>query len=145
MPLSLRWMERNDRSWLFALSLRTIGVADVRPVEARGKDAGVVELQAVDEVVPRLRIGRRRQRHARHAREALLQQRELQIFGPEVMAPLANAMGFVDGKQPDPDARQKPHEPVADQTFRRHIEKVYLARHQRIANVARLIRWSASS
>ena len=40
--------------------------------------------------------GGRRQRHHRHVREMLPQFFQLAIFGAEIVAPFADAMGFVD-------------------------------------------------
>ena len=47
-------------------------VADVRPVEARHERARVAELQALDDLGARLRIGGGGERDARHAGEALV-------------------------------------------------------------------------
>src|SRR5690606_40437802 len=44
-------------------------------------------------------IGRRRKCDTWHVREAVLQQRQRQIVGAEVMAPLGNAVSLIDGKQ----------------------------------------------
>jgi hypothetical protein len=37
----------------------------------------------------------------RHAGEILAQPSELAVLGPEIVAPLADAMRFVDGDEPD--------------------------------------------
>ena len=75
------------------------GVADVGPVKAADEQACILQLQPLDDVFAREGIGRGRERNARHLRVALVQQRERPVLGAEVMAPLAHAMRFVDGKQ----------------------------------------------
>ena len=75
------------------------GVADVGPVKAADEQACVLQLQPLDDVLAREGIGRGRECNARHLRVALVQQRERPVLGAEVMAPLAYAVGFVDGKQ----------------------------------------------
>ncbi len=50
------------------------GVADVGPVEAADELARVLQLEALDHVLARQRVGRGRQRHARHVGEGLVQQ-----------------------------------------------------------------------
>ncbi len=76
-------------------------VADVRAVEARHEDPRVVEREALDDLGARLRIGGGGERDARHVREALVQQRKLQVLGPEVVAPLRDAVRLVDREQRD--------------------------------------------
>jgi len=137
-------LPRPLREEALQLALRIVllddGVADVRTVEARREDARIVELQPVDEIVARLRIGRRRQRHARHAGEAFPQHGELEIFRPEVVAPLADAMGLVDGEEADPDACEQSEKSVADKTLGRHIEEIEIALRQRDADVPGFLR-----
>jgi hypothetical protein len=49
-------------------------------------------------------VGGGRQRQPRHAREALVQRRQAQVFLAEVVSPLADAMRLVDGEQAQPAA-----------------------------------------
>ncbi len=84
---------------LHGLALLDDGVADVGAVKAADKGAGVLQLQAFQDVVAGQRVGRGGQRHARHARKALVQHRQRPVFGTEVVAPLADAVRLVNRKQ----------------------------------------------
>jgi hypothetical protein len=91
-------------------------VADVRPVEALQEQQRAFQLQAAADVLAGLGIGRRRQRQARHAGKAGGQLVELHIFRAEVMAPLADAMGLVDGEEifsPSSSSRKERRAPGA--------------------------------
>ena len=77
-------------------------VGQVRPVETRDEQARPVEPEAARDVIARLRIGRGGECDAGHARKSLADRCELEIFGPEIMAPLADAVGFVDREECDP-------------------------------------------
>ena len=76
-------------------------ITNVRPIEARHEDARVVEREAVDDFVARDGVGGGRQRDARHVRKPLVQHRQLNVFGPEIVPPLRHAMRFVDCEQTD--------------------------------------------
>ena len=75
------------------------GVADVGPVKAADEQFGAFQLQALDDVSARQCVGGGRERHAWHRGVALVQNRQTPVLGPEVVAPLAHAMRFVDGEQ----------------------------------------------
>jgi hypothetical protein len=75
------------------------GVADVGPIEARDEKLGVGERQPLYNVIAGVRIGGRGQRDARHTGKQVLEPRELAVFRPEVVAPMADAMGFVDSDE----------------------------------------------
>jgi len=75
------------------------GVADVGPVEAADELACVLQLQAFHDVGAGGGVGGGGQGHARHTGIAFVQHRQGPVLGPEVMAPLAHAVRFVDGKQ----------------------------------------------
>ncbi len=65
------------------------------------KTSALLQAKPFDDVVARLRIGRRRQRDARHAGIVFRKPAELAILRPEIMSPLGDAMRLVDGKQRD--------------------------------------------
>jgi hypothetical protein len=75
------------------------GVADVGPVETADEGAGVLQLQALEDVLAGQGIGGGGEPHARHRRITLVQHRECAVLGAEVVAPLADAMHLVDGEQ----------------------------------------------
>ena len=74
-------------------------VADVGPVKAADKMPRVFELEPLDHVLSGQRIRRRRQGHARHVGEHLMQQAQAAVLGPKVVAPLAHAVRLVNRKQ----------------------------------------------
>src|SRR3989344_5947416 len=74
-------------------------VADVGPVKAADEQPRILQLQPLDDVLARERIGRGGERNARYLRVTLVQQRERAVFGAEIVAPLADAVCFVDGEQ----------------------------------------------
>src|SRR5215470_4230028 len=59
--------------------LRGHAIADVRPVEGGYEDAALAQLQPLDDVLARRRVGGGGERDARHLRVARMQDRELQI------------------------------------------------------------------
>ena len=59
--------------------------------------------------------------------EAFGQHRQLQVFGPEIMAPLRHAMGFVDGEQGQGELLQPIEKARAQQPLWRHIKQIQLA------------------
>ena len=60
---------------------------------------GIFKLQPFHDVSAGERIRRGRQCNARHLRVALVQHRERAVLGAKVVAPLAHAMGLINGKQ----------------------------------------------
>jgi hypothetical protein len=75
-----------------------IRVADVGAVKAADEMLGRFQLQALDDVGARQRIGGGRQRCAAPG-IALVQHAQRAVFGAEVVSPLAHAMRLVDGEQ----------------------------------------------
>ena len=75
------------------------------------------------------RVGRRRQRQARHAGEARAQHAETAIFGPEMMAPLADAMGLIDREQRDRHLVEPLQRAFERQALGRDVEQLRAARH----------------
>ena len=124
---------------LLALVALGDGVGNVRAVEAAGEDAGVLEAEAFDDVGAGGRIGRRRQRDARDAREVGGDGRELAIFRPEVMPPLRDAVRLVDGEEADVRILQHLLEARRHQPLRRHVEQLQPVRAQVVPHGARLV------
>lgn len=73
-------------------------VADVGAVEGTDEVARVYQIQALCDLALGRRVGGGRQRHARYMRPALMQYGELAVFRAEIVAPLRDAMRFVDGE-----------------------------------------------
>jgi hypothetical protein len=113
--------------------------ADVRAIEAADEKARASQGQALDDLAPGAFVGRRRQRDARHAGEAFRQHRELQVLGPEVVAPLRHAVGLVDGDERQGHAGQQVEGAVEHQTLRRQVQQVEPAGPQPGLDLARLV------
>ncbi|OPZ09086.1 MAG: hypothetical protein BWZ08_00699 [candidate division BRC1 bacterium ADurb.BinA292] len=55
-------------------------------------------------------------------REGLLELAQAAVFGPEIVAPLADAVGFVDGEERDARLAQRVEEAIEQQPLRRDVE-----------------------
>ena len=75
------------------------GVAEVGPVEAGDEQLGVAEVELVGDVAADRVGGRGRQRDAGGRAELPPGQAEPGVVGAEVVPPLADAVGLVDGQQ----------------------------------------------
>jgi hypothetical protein len=84
-------------------------------------------LQPLDDLGPGLRIGSGGQRDARHAGKPLVQHRQLDIFGAEVVPPLRHAVRLVDGEERDPAVLQQCEAALGQEPLRRHVNEVELA------------------
>ncbi len=117
-------------------------VSDVGPVEAADEKARVLQLQPGDDVGARQLVGRGREGDARHVGVALVQQGQLAVFGPEVVAPLAHAVRLVDGEQRQlaalVQAVQQRDETVGGHALGRGVQGGQLAARQALLHVQRL-------
>ena len=64
-----------------------------------------------------------------------MQDGELEIFRPEIMAPLGHAMGFINGKQADLSMFQQIEETGAGKPFGCYIDQIQLAARHLAFNV----------
>ena len=103
-------------------------VADVGAIEAGDITPGLPEVEPVQDVLAGVGFGGRRQGDHRYFGEYLAQAAELAVFGPEIMAPLGDAVGLVDGEQGDRDILEALDEVLADQPFRGDVEEVQFSR-----------------
>ena len=101
-------------------------IADVGAVEAGDEAVLRADLQMLDDLRPGRRIRRGGERNARHVGEDVREAVECAVFGPEIMAPLRNAVGLVDGDEREARGLQ-PVEARLQQRFRGHVEEVQLA------------------
>ena len=106
------------------------------PIEARDELARVVQMQALDDLAPRRRIGRGGERDARHVGKAFVQDRELPVLRTEIVAPLRDAVRLVNGEQRDGHLRHLFEEPLGQQTLRRDVQQLQLAREHASFDVA---------
>ena len=111
-------------------------VADVGAVEAGNEVARVVQRQALGDLAARVGGGGGGERDARHVGPALVQHRQAQVFGTEVVTPLGHAVGLVDGEQRDAAAFQQLQAAVGQQAFGRHVQQVQLAGQEGLLDVA---------
>ena len=112
------------RELLARAALRHDGVADVRAVEAAHEDPRVPEPEPLGDLAPRGLVRGGGERDARHAGIALVQHRELEVLGPEVVAPLRDAVRLVDGEERDAQAVEQREGALAHQPLRRDVEQV---------------------
>ena len=101
-------------------------VLDVRAVEARDEVTRVAELEARRDLGLRGLRGRRREGDARHRGPALVQLREHEVVGPEVVAPLRHAVRLVDREQRDRAAVEQAQRRLDAQPLGREVEQVQL-------------------
>ena len=105
-------------------------VADVRPVEGGDEPGRVLQAQALGDFAPGGMVGGGGERDARHFRPALVQQVEFAVFGPEIVAPLRDAVRLVDGEQRDVAAPEQGQETLGEQALGRDVEQVQVAGQQ---------------
>ena len=114
------------------VALRDDGVADVRTVEAADEHPRASEPEALGDLAPRRRVRGGGEGDARHAGVAFVQHRELEVFGPEVVAPLGDAVRLVDGEEGDAgavaNAVEQGEGALAHQALRGDVEQVEAAR-----------------
>jgi hypothetical protein len=128
MPASPRCVARKSSNWRRGIVALDHGIADVGPVEAGNEDARRVEAQAFDDFAARQVVGGGRQGDARHARPALVQDGKLDVLGAEIVAPLRDAMRFVDGEQGQScrvrDPVEQGEKALGEQALRRDVDQV---------------------
>jgi hypothetical protein len=105
-------------------------VADVGPVEGADELARVLQAQALDDFVAGRLVGGGGERNARHVGPAFVQQVELAVFRAEVVAPLRDAVGLVNGEQGDGAAVEQAQEALHQQALGRDVEQVVVAVEQ---------------
>ena len=115
-------------------------VADVRTVEAGDDHAVGGDAELVQDVGARHLVGGGGQRDPRDAFEQVAERAQLAIFGPEIVAPLADAMCFVDRDQRQGDVIEPLLETLHRRAFGRDVEQVDLTRLQRLHRRALLAR-----
>ena len=114
-------------------------VEDVRPVEARQEALCALQVQALNDFFAGTHVGGGGKGNARNMREQFGQLAQLQVFGAEVMAPLRNAVGFVDGEQRDIQVAQEVEHARLHQAFGCQVQHFHFATAQAPGQVALLL------
>jgi len=114
-------------------------VADVGAIEPADELPGLEELQALQDVGPGGLVGRGCQGYPWNIRETAVQLGQLQVLRAEVVAPLRDAVGLVDGDQRDATIPQHLQESGHHGPFRRDVEQVEFAAKQFPAGPARVL------
>ena len=123
---------------------RLHAVADVGPIEAGQEHLALLQAQSLADVLAGAGIGRGGEGEPRHLWEACRQLIELAVFGAEIVAPLRDAMGFVDREQADRQGcRQTLEQVAAQQPLRRHVQQLQRAATQLPPYAAGLLRLQA--
>ena len=102
-------------------------IADIGAVKAGDEAVLSADAQMLDDLRPRRRIRRGGERNARHVGEEVHETIEGAVFGPEIMAPLREAVGLVDGDEREARGLQPIEALGLQNRFRGHVEEVQLA------------------
>ena len=119
------------------VGLRHHLVADVGTIEAGDEETGARQAQVLEDLAPRRLVGGRGERDARHPREAARQHVETAVLGTEVVAPLAHAVGLVDGEQRERRAVEQLEERLGQEPLGRHVDQVEASGGERALALAR--------
>ena len=111
----------------------------VRAEEGAAHDERVLHCELLNNVVPHARRSGRRQRQHRDAAEPTLQAREVSVRAPKVVPPFADAVGLVDGDQPEVHRLEQPADRRIE-SLGRGIEELVLASAQRRRATVPLLR-----
>ena len=110
------------------------GIADIRAIEAGDKDFGCIKPKPDNDFLSRQFVSSGRQCNTWNVRIAFVQSRKLNVFRPEIVPPLRNAMCLIDGKQGNQttliELIHQPEKALGQQSFWRDIDEVKIAAHQ---------------
>ena len=98
-------------------------VGQIRPVERTHHHLRISELQLMDDVVANPRCGGRGTGVDRDAGKKVAQCRELAVLGAEVMAPLTDAVGFIDRDRSNREGPDEAEERATQKHLGRDEEK----------------------
>jgi len=100
--LRLANQTRQRRQFLLAGLAETNRQGEIGPTEARDQSERIAERQPVAQICLNAGRGRGSQSQAGRIGEFLAKPANFEIIGPEIVAPLGNAVRFVDHQQRDP-------------------------------------------
>ena len=110
----------------------------VRPVEAGDDRVRLLDPEAGADVRDDGRRRRRRQRQHALGGELARPLGQLQVVGPEVVAPLGDAVRLVDREERDPRARELGEEALVVEALRRDVEELQRAGAEPVEDLALL-------
>jgi hypothetical protein len=99
-------------------------ITNVGPVKTADEYLCVTELKFFEDIFPRNLICRRRECYSRGIRKVMGDLIDSQVFRPEIMAPLGNTMGFVNGKKPRFNKRKEVLKIRCEESFRRDVKNI---------------------
>src|SRR4030095_880523 len=102
-------------------------VMDIGAVETVQKGPAVLKLQFIHDFPARHRIGRGGQGDAGNLGESFVKQVQLQIFPPEIMSPLGDAVGLVDGEKGQGSCLKEAQEGICHKPLRRDVQEVQIS------------------
>src|SRR6266404_9588780 len=117
-------------------------VAEVPTAESSDVFVGIPEAELFDDVAANALCGAGGEGGNGAVGKNLAQAAELAVFGAEFMAPLGNAMGFVDGEKGNGEALQPVHGAAERDALRRQIEQLILAGSGLLEDMGALVRRS---
>ena len=94
-------------------------VDQVRPIEVADEDGRVAQVELVDDVLADRLGGGGREGVEGGLRELVADRRELPVLGSKIVPPVADAVGFIDGKRAHADFAEEVLEPLGDHPLRR--------------------------
>ena len=98
-------------------------INQIGPIERADEHLGVAEVQLGGDILADPRRGRRREGMKARRGKPLPQHGQLAVFRTEVVAPMADAVGLVDGEPLHAHAGQQVEQPGVDQPLRRRKEQ----------------------
>lgn len=115
---------------LLGVGLRHDPVLDVGAVEAGHEVSRRRHVQPLGDLAVGGVGGRRREREPGHVRPAFAEQRQGEVVGPEVVAPLGDAVRLVDGEEGDLAAGEQIQGALQTQPLGRQVQQVQLPREE---------------
>ncbi|MNZ89588.1 hypothetical protein D3C78_1085190 [compost metagenome] len=97
-------------------------------------------MQALNDLLAGSHVGRSGKRNARHMRKQFGQLTQLQVLGAEIVTPLRNAVGLVDGEQGNVQAAKEIQHPRLYQALRRQVKHLHFTATQAPSEVTLLFR-----
>ena len=122
--LSLVALPEEGVELLARIVLRDHGVADVGAVEAADEDGRAPQSQPVHDLAAGGLVGGSREGDPGNAGEALAEGREAKVLGTEVVSPLGDAVGLVNGEERQGNVGEQLEGPVSEEAFGRDVEEV---------------------